>query len=169
MIGVARGGGLSQAKMLGFAWFYSSESGLFNGLRPKKIKKSFRLTPSRKTSQASPFIFAPGRQAARSDSATENSMALGSVYVKQLSLFLIRWLKRIAPKGPPPRRAPAVGPRRPQRPSAVALRPGGHARFPIPLKAMGPLSSAVSRPAAPASSPEATIERRARASSESRS
>ena len=27
--------------MLGFAWFYSSESGLFNGLRTKKIKKSF--------------------------------------------------------------------------------------------------------------------------------
>jgi hypothetical protein len=25
-----------QAKLLGFTWFYSSESGLFNGLRRKK-------------------------------------------------------------------------------------------------------------------------------------
>jgi hypothetical protein len=29
-----------QAKRLGFAWFYSSESGLFNGLRRIQIKKS---------------------------------------------------------------------------------------------------------------------------------
>jgi hypothetical protein len=29
-----------QAKALGFAWFYSSDSGLFNGLRRKKQKKS---------------------------------------------------------------------------------------------------------------------------------
>ena len=28
--------------MLGFAWFYSSETGLFNGLRAKKLKKSRR-------------------------------------------------------------------------------------------------------------------------------
>src|SRR5271168_3445951 len=31
----------NQAKALGFAWFYSSESGLFNGLRRKKIKNPF--------------------------------------------------------------------------------------------------------------------------------
>jgi hypothetical protein len=29
----------NQAKILGFPWIYSSESGLFNGLRAKKIKK----------------------------------------------------------------------------------------------------------------------------------
>ena len=40
-----------QAKKLGFAWFYSSESGLFNGLRPKKIKKSFPVSgPARNVS-----------------------------------------------------------------------------------------------------------------------
>ncbi len=31
--------------MLGFAWFYSSESGLFNGLRAKKLKKHFPVSP----------------------------------------------------------------------------------------------------------------------------
>src|SRR5271170_7383311 len=29
----------NEVKMLGFAWFYSSESGLFNGLRRKQIEK----------------------------------------------------------------------------------------------------------------------------------
>jgi hypothetical protein len=29
----------NQAKKLGFAWFYSSESGLFNGLRRIQIRK----------------------------------------------------------------------------------------------------------------------------------
>jgi hypothetical protein len=35
----------NQIKMLGFTWFYSSESGLFNGLPPipnKKIRASYR-------------------------------------------------------------------------------------------------------------------------------
>jgi hypothetical protein len=39
-----------QIKLLGLAWFYSSESGLFNGLRRKKIKKSFSLSLPRRAS-----------------------------------------------------------------------------------------------------------------------
>jgi hypothetical protein len=33
----------NQAKLLGFIWFYSSETGLFNGLQRIQIKKSFSL------------------------------------------------------------------------------------------------------------------------------
>src|SRR5271165_2827562 len=41
----------NQIKLLGFAWFYSSESGLFNGLRRKKIKISSALSPRRRASR----------------------------------------------------------------------------------------------------------------------
>ena len=46
----------NQIKSLGFPWFYSSESGFFNGLRPIQIKNSVMSHALRKMSQTTPNV-----------------------------------------------------------------------------------------------------------------
>jgi hypothetical protein len=45
----------NQGKIVGFAWFYSSDSGLFNGLRRFQIKNPLPLLSSSPLSRGAPF------------------------------------------------------------------------------------------------------------------
>jgi hypothetical protein len=46
----------SKDKILGLSWFYSSDSGLFNGLRRIQIKNSLSFRPPRRGACAEAFI-----------------------------------------------------------------------------------------------------------------
>jgi hypothetical protein len=69
----------NQAKKLGFPWFYSSESGLFKGLRAKKQKNRLTSQVVCKTSQALTHI--PANIARRPDSVIQETISLSSNFV----------------------------------------------------------------------------------------
>jgi hypothetical protein len=60
--------------MLGFAWFYSSESGLFNGLRPIQIKNSLLSRVVREKSRGSASHLVGLRGACRAFYETSRSL-----------------------------------------------------------------------------------------------
>src|SRR5574337_797341 len=75
--------------MLGFAWFYSSESGLFKGLRPIQIKI---FPPSRlasqvvgKTSQADSHSFLLARRLAGASPMNRNIDSIDSAIRKEIA------------------------------------------------------------------------------------
>jgi hypothetical protein len=68
-----------QAKLLGFAWFYSFESGLFNGLGPKKAFKSASSQVVFHSSQA------PAPATARRSTSDRESITRISDFRKQLT------------------------------------------------------------------------------------
>jgi hypothetical protein len=56
-----------QTKMLGFAWFYSSESGLFNGLQRFQIRNSLLPFPPPSAAQGGGLSRRSGQGSVNSD------------------------------------------------------------------------------------------------------
>jgi hypothetical protein len=86
------------SKILGFAWFYSSDSGLFNGLRRKKYKKSFPLPRRPRTSSEGGFDSSGGKTySIDSDFRKQNSMKPSAE--QDMPRFAERCLFRLGPAG----------------------------------------------------------------------
>src|SRR5271155_2428484 len=65
--------------MLGFAWFYSSDSGLFNRLRRFQAKKSFRPSPH--------STLCPARAASITPIRKHSTISDFCNYIHELSVF----------------------------------------------------------------------------------
>jgi hypothetical protein len=69
--------------MLGFAWFYSPESGLFNGFMSKKIKKiDSRLKLCAKRLKRAPALDSPLHSSPCPDPASQRAIAFSDSHDK---------------------------------------------------------------------------------------